>query len=93
MQSRIGKEVQYRPSIGKIKLLVKGEVAWQAAHKFKPSSNVLMVLGERDSIQHHVDQACLPNPLFYATHFVPIGLSTVPKNLIGESKITLDGIN
>jgi len=84
--------VRYRPTIGKIKMVVDGEVMWQSTHKFGPSQRIPMLLEDNESPQDQVSQACLPNPLFFASRFVPIKLSVVPENLVGESTISLDGI-
>jgi len=86
------KKIRYRPSYGRISLIVDGEVEWEAYQVFSPP-RVTLTLEPDGSLKDLIEEACFPRPLFFATNFVPIDLCTIPSDLVGESKIDLDGVN
>ncbi len=86
-----GDKVKYKEKTASIELVVDGKVLWRTSRHFGPSP-IVMHMRNGETPQQHVNRVSKVDTSFFTSRFIPEGLCSLPPDLVGESKITLRGV-
>ncbi len=89
--AKSGDKVKYQEKTASIELVVDGKTLWRTSRRFAPSP-IVMHMRDGETPQQHVSRVTKVDTSFFTSRFIPEGLCSLPPELVGESRITLRGV-